>query len=294
MDGLARELNHGPDKGNSSDAQRGATLQLRDGRTLGFAEYGDCAGNVLFYFHGFPGARLEAQLLAGPAERRRVRLIAIDRPGMGLSTFEDRRRFLDWPSDVAEFADKLGIDRFSVVGYSGGGPYALACARRIPDRLVACGIVSGAGIAGPLLSVVSQGLPWLLSPLIRPFFRDKEHAMRSGQGFNQWWPEPDKKVRPLTGNVLAASIAEAFRQGSKGPAYEGTLLGGNWDFQPEDVHYPNLYWWHGERDRHVPIAMGRAVADRLSGCHAAYFPSEGHITLLVNRGDEIVRTLTRT
>ncbi|HKH81059.1 MAG TPA: alpha/beta hydrolase [Methylovirgula sp.] len=270
-----------------------STLQLRDGRTLGLAEYGDPAGNVLFYFHGYPGARVEARLLAEPAQRLGIRLIGIDRPGMGLSTFQARRRFLDWPSDVAGLADKLGIDRFSVVGCSGGGPYALACACKIPDRLVACGIVAGAGIAGPFLSLISRGLPWLLSPLIRPFFQDEEHAARSGRRFNGWWPEPDKKVRPRVGNILAASLVEAFRQGSKGLAYEGTLLGGHWDFKPEDVHCPNLYWWHGERDRHVPIAMGRAVADRLSGCKAIYYPDEGHISLIVNRGEDIVRTLTK-
>jgi pimeloyl-ACP methyl ester carboxylesterase len=134
-------------------------LQLRDGRTLGFAEYGDPAGNVLFYFHGYPGARVEARLLAEPAERLGTRLIGIDRPGIGFSTFQARRRFLDWPADVAELADKLGIDRFSVVGCSGGGPNALAYACRIPDRLIACGIVAGAGIAGLFLSLISQGLP---------------------------------------------------------------------------------------------------------------------------------------
>ncbi len=268
------------------------SIELRDGRTLGFAEYGDPAGRVLFYFHGLPGARVEARLLAEPAQRLGVRLIGIDRPGMGLSTFQPRRRFLDWPSDVGELADKLGIDRFSIVGCSGGGPYALACACKIPGRLVACGIVSGAGMAGPALSLISRGLPWIVSPLMRPFFRDEEHAARSGRRFRRWWPEPDRKVMPRVGDILAASLAEAFRQGSKGPAYDGTLLGGPWDFSPEDIHLPKLYWWHGGRDRHVPIAMARAVANRLAGCHPTYYPDEGHISLIANRGEEIVKALT--
>lgn len=272
--------------------QDGRTLRLRDGRALGFAEYGDPAGSVLFYFHGFPGARVEARLLAGPAERCSVRLIGIDRPGMGLSDFQARRRFLDWPSDVAELADALGIERFAVVGYSGGGPYALACALKMADRLIACGIISGAGMAGLILSLVSPSLSQTLAPLLRLFFQGEERAARYGPIFNRWWPKPDRDIRPLLGNVMAASIAEAFRQGSKGPAYEGRLLGGHWDFNPGDVHFPNLYWWHGERDRHVPVAMGRAVADRLSGCKATYYREEGHISLIVNHGEEIVRTLT--
>ncbi|MDR3737519.1 MAG: hypothetical protein P4L40_00730, partial [Terracidiphilus sp.] len=71
----------------------------------------------------------------------------------------------------------------------------------------------------------------------------------------------------------------------------GALLGGHWDFKPEDVHFANLHWWHGGRDRHVPIAIGRAVAERLSGCRATYYPDDGHISLIVNHGEQIVETL---
>src|SRR5271154_1227897 len=198
------------------------TFQLSDGRTLGFAEYGNRAGNVLFYFHGYPGARVEARLLAEPAEQLGIRLIGIDRPGMGLSTFKPQRRFLDWPSDVVELADRLDIDHFFVVGCSGGGPYALACACRIPDRLIACGIVAGAGVAGPFLSLISRWAPWLLSPLIRPFHQDEKHAAQSLRRFSRWWPNPDRKVLPRVRDILAAPLAEGLRQGSKGPAYEGT------------------------------------------------------------------------
>ncbi len=266
-------------------------LQLRDGRSLAFAEYGDPAGEVLFYFHGFPGARVEAQLLAEPARRLSIRLIGIDRPGMGFSTFDPGRHFLDWPSDVVELADMLGIERFSVIGVSGGGPYALACASAIPDRLIACGVVSGAGLPGPLLRFLSKWLPWLLSPMLLPLHRDEEHAARSLRRFSGWWPQPDRRVMPKVADILSASLAEAFRQGSKGVAYEGTLISSRWDFKPEDVHFANLRWWHGGRDRHVPIAIGRAVAERLSSCHAIYYEGEGHISLIVAHGEEIVETL---
>jgi hypothetical protein len=119
-------------------------LQLRDGRTLGFAEYGVRSPKVLFYFHGYPGSRVEARLLAEPAERLGIRLIEIDRPGMGLSTFKLGRRFSDWPADVAELADDLGIDRFSLIGCSGGAPYAIAwssgngCGIRLPPQSAEC------------------------------------------------------------------------------------------------------------------------------------------------------------
>lgn len=276
-------------------------LRLRDGRALSFAEYGRRTGHVLFYFHGFPGSRLEGGLLAEPARRLGIRLIAIDRPGMGLSTFKPRRHFLEWPCDVAELADGLGIDRFSVLGYSGGGPYALACACKIPGRLLACGIVSGAGIAGPVLTILSPWLPWLLSPLVQHFFGERERASGARPGgarpsgsrpsFSRWWPEPDKRVPAWVGEIMAASLAEAFRQGSKGPAYEGTLLGGHWDFKPKDVVCRNVHWWHGALDRHVPIARGRAVAASLSNCATTFYPGEGHISLMVNHGEDVVRAI---
>jgi len=108
-------------------------IQLRDGRTLGYAEYGSSEGKPLFYFHGHPGSRFEARFLAEQAAQVGVRLIGIDRPGMGLSSFKARRRLLDWPDDVVELADSLHLDRFAVVGFSGGGPYTLACAYKVPS-----------------------------------------------------------------------------------------------------------------------------------------------------------------
>jgi len=120
------------------------TIKLKDGRQLGYADLGNPdANHVIFHFHGFPGYRLEAMLLADRAITKNVRLIGIDRPGWGLSDFKKNRTLLDWPDDVAELADALGIDKFAVEGISGGGPYAAACAYKIPERLTSCGIISG-------------------------------------------------------------------------------------------------------------------------------------------------------
>jgi pimeloyl-ACP methyl ester carboxylesterase len=120
-------------------------IRLRDGRILGYAEYGDPSGSPAFIFHGFPGSRLEAALAHEAAIRAHVRVICPDRPGMGLSTFQPGRTMLDWPSDVMGLADALGVDRFAVGGISGGGPYAAACAFRIADRLTGAAIISGIG-----------------------------------------------------------------------------------------------------------------------------------------------------
>jgi pimeloyl-ACP methyl ester carboxylesterase len=104
------------------------TLRLGDGRRLGYAERGDPGGRPLLYFHGWPGARVEARLADEPAKAAGVRLVALDRPGMGFSDFQRGRTFVDWSADVVEVADALQLDRFAVLGISGGGPYAAACA----------------------------------------------------------------------------------------------------------------------------------------------------------------------
>ncbi len=122
------------------------TLQLNDGRSLGYAEFGDPGGKPVFFFHGTPGSRL----FRPPDEITRkigVRLITADRPGYGLSTFQPGRRILDWPADIAQLASHLGIHKFAVSGHSGGGPYVAACAYAIPERLTVAAVLSGAGPA---------------------------------------------------------------------------------------------------------------------------------------------------
>src|SRR3990167_4594035 len=121
------------------------TIILPDGRLLGFAEYGDPSGAPILYFHGFPGSRLEAQRFHERALAHHYRLIGIDRPGMGLSSIDKQRTFISWAADVAHFADSLGIEKFSIVGHSGGAPFIAACAYAIPHRINGIAIVSGMG-----------------------------------------------------------------------------------------------------------------------------------------------------
>lgn len=279
---------------SNSRAATDKTQKLRDGRILGYTEYGIPDGRPLFHFHGHPGSRFEARFLAEQAAQAGIRLIGVDRPGMGLSSFKAGRRLLDWPDDVVELADTLGIDRFSVVGFSGGGPYAVACAYKIPGRLSACGIVSGAGHTGRFLSFLSQWLPWLLLPIARRFFQDEEQARKALTRAARSWVEPDKQALSLPGvsEIMAASLVEALRQGARGAAYDGALLGRPWRFELEDIAFSTITLWHGELDKEVPVAMGRAVAERLAHCKATYYPGEGHLSLIVNHRDEIVQALT--
>jgi pimeloyl-ACP methyl ester carboxylesterase len=153
------------------------TIQLHDGLTLGIASVGPSDGFPIFHCHGSGSSRLEVNLVAAAASDQGVRLIGLDRPGIGRSDPKTGYRLLDWPDDVVEVADQLGIERFAVQGISAGGAYALACVYKIPDRLTACGLISALPpssfirSAGPwwMRAVWWLGarLPWLLRPYVR-------------------------------------------------------------------------------------------------------------------------------
>jgi pimeloyl-ACP methyl ester carboxylesterase len=276
-------------------------LTLHDGRSLGYAEYGSADGEPGFYFHGHPGSRLEAQFAHRAAARRGMRIIALDRPGYGRSDFQRHREILDWPNDVAEAADVLGIQRFAVLGGSGGGPYALACARAIPARLTKVGIVSGVGPydapgvtegmrwqnrvgfkLGARFPILARLIMWSMERQVRRSpERTVEAVARAMSG-----ADAETVRRPKVRQALAAIIAEAFRQGFRGPAWDIVLLGRPWGFRLEQIT-TKVYLWQGEADVLVPPAMGRYQAERIPDCHARFFPGEGHL-LVIDRMAEIL------
>src|SRR5215467_7104128 len=120
-------------------------ISLRDGRTLGYAEYGDSNGKPVFFFHGLPGSRLQRHPDESIATGLGARIITIDRPGYGLSDFQQARILLDWPDDVTQLANSLQLDQFAAIGLSGGGPYLLSCAYKMPERITTATIISGMG-----------------------------------------------------------------------------------------------------------------------------------------------------
>jgi pimeloyl-ACP methyl ester carboxylesterase len=120
-------------------------LRLRDGRRLAYREYGASEGVPVFFFHGWPGSRLDFAPNEGAARDAGARVIAVDRPGIGESDPQPGRQVLDWPRDVSELADSLGVERFAVLGFSFGGPYARACAYVLADRVTRAGLVSCLG-----------------------------------------------------------------------------------------------------------------------------------------------------
>ncbi|EUA89407.1 alpha/beta hydrolase fold family protein [Mycobacterium ulcerans str. Harvey] len=119
---------------------------MPDGRELACLEWGDPTGYPTFYFHGTLSSRLEGAFADGAARRARFRLIAVDRPGYGRSTFQEGRTLRDWPADVCALADALGLDKFGVVGHSGAGTHLFACGARIAlSRLAFIGALGPGG-----------------------------------------------------------------------------------------------------------------------------------------------------
>jgi pimeloyl-ACP methyl ester carboxylesterase len=274
---------------------------LSDGRRLSFAEFGERPGKAVFYFHGFPGSRLEAKLADKVARDTHVRFIGIDRPGYGFSSFKPLRTVVDWVDDVAQLADALGIDRFSVLGVSGGGPYAAACACKIADRLDATGIICGMGPVDRAGSM--RHMPWMyrqglrlagrfpaIATVIFPFsaffFRYYPGLMLSILSGKVAGPDNIALKNNTLVKVLRASFREAFRSSLRWPATDAVLYSRPWEFRLQDIR-TRVHLWHGEMDRIVPPEIARYMARNIPDCRATFYENEGHFSIILNRIEEI-------
>ncbi|NDY42363.1 alpha/beta hydrolase [Dissulfurirhabdus thermomarina] len=286
-------------------AHRCRCIPLPDGRRIGAAEYGDPAGRPVFYFHGFPGSRIEARLAHEAAARAGIRLVALDRPGYGASDPQPGRTLHDWAEDVARCADALGLSRFAVLGLSGGGPYAAAVAAALPGRVRAAGLLSPLGPAHlPELAramrrhqrlgfAAARRAPGLTAALAVPVVAVTKRFERAAFALMAAaLPPPDRAVlrgTPAAG-ILLASFREAVRPGAAGLASDLAIYARPWGLDPGKIRVPALVW-HGGADRTVPPAMGRHLAAAIPGCRARLFPGEGHFSLAVRHMDEILADL---
>ncbi len=277
------------------------TITLSDGRKLGYAEYGDTGGSPIFYFHGFPGSRFEARLMNDTAAAWKVRLIAVDRPGIGLSDFQPKRRIVDWPRDVCQLADQLGIDGFAVIGASGGGPYAVVCARALPDRVTYAVLLAGAGpLRAPnamngmspqnrVLFSIARGAPPLGDLVILALARTAGDRERFMSQIIRSSSPPDRRTldqRPEIVEALYDSFVEAFKQGSRGARRELRLYARPWRFRLDKITVP-VFLWQGEKDANVPPAMARYMARKIPNSQVTFLPGDGHIGCIANHLDEV-------
>jgi pimeloyl-ACP methyl ester carboxylesterase len=282
-------------------------IRLADGRTLACLELGDPGGVPVLYFHGYPGSRLEVRLAAGAAERLGLRMLAPDRPGFGESSFQPGRTLSDWSGDIAQLMDHFDLEYCSVVGVSGGGPYALACAAHNPERLYRVALVCAlAPLVGRwstrgmlarnrlilALAAWSPPLARLIVSLAAYLIRRHPGRLLTHMMVNA--PAADRRVLADADfqALIVASTAEALRQGNAGVSWELTLLARPWDFKLQDVLVP-VRIWQGLADTIVPAAMARRLSDELPHSETRYLPDEGHLSLIVRHLDDVLTDLCR-
>jgi pimeloyl-ACP methyl ester carboxylesterase len=274
-------------------------IKLADGRKLGYAEYGDPTGVPILFFHGGNDSRLEGALLHETAERLNVHLIAPDRPGYGLSDFQPGRGFLDWPADITEMVEALGIDRFAVMGHSGGGPHVAAVAYQMPEGLTATALISSAAPPGStnegmaLMFRVVNFLMGFAPPLNRLMNQQTANQLSDPDKFFAQWGKMSKadgklfETNPEVKIKIVAEMREAYRQGVDHIVHEHELFKQTWGFPLEEIS-KTVQIWHGLADPQSSPAWSRYLAERIPDNRTHFIPNEGHFSILVNHQEDII------
>jgi pimeloyl-ACP methyl ester carboxylesterase len=279
-------------------------IQRPNGRKLGFEDIGPRDGKPVFYFHGVPSSSIDWRMWGDESllETVGVRLIAVDRPGVGGSTFQAGRQMSDWASEVTALADSLGFERFCVLGYSGGGPYAALCAALIPERLQAAGMVSS------LVSFDHAELLEGVTPGNVQFLRlsiDKPGLFRFiywqlgllGKFAPQKYIENALKTFDVADRAAFSEphVQKAFLAATgtpRGQQWDTRLILSPWDFNLEEIQMP-VYLWQGDQDHNASLAMGHYLERVIPNARMTFMPGEGHISIMVNHAAEILKNLNR-
>jgi pimeloyl-ACP methyl ester carboxylesterase len=257
-----------------------------DGRGEGAGDDGEL---VVVWHHGTPNVGAPPEPLLAHSRRRGIRWVSYDRPGYGGSSPRPARDVVSAAADVAAVADALGLERFAVMGHSGGAPHALACAAALPERVVA--VVSGAGLA----PFDADGLDWFgcMAPAGRA---DLEAAVRGRAALEERLASTEfdpEQFTPADHAALAGEwswlgevAGEGWRTGWNGMVDDDLAYVAPWGFRPQDVRAPVLVL-QGAQDRIVPAAHGEWLARRVPGAELWLRPEDGHISVLAAAADAL-------
>jgi pimeloyl-ACP methyl ester carboxylesterase len=281
--------------------RRDEAVTLADGRRLGFAEWGPKGGRPLIWHPGTPGSRLSFPI-AEPALRRGLRVVSTERPGFGRSDLHPGRSIAGWARDLAALADHLGLDRFALAGFSGAGPYLLAAAHALGDRLTGAALIS---CLGPLDAAgAKRGMAWsrraslallrfwprLAAKLLSTWLGDRDPE-RLYRAMTRDLAPVDRQVlaRPGVFSALLAGVEEALRPGLDGFVQELALGTSPWGLPLEAIATP-VTLWHGTADASTPLSMALHLARVLPRAALRVLPDQGHF-LLLDYADEILDAL---
>ncbi|MFJ5233281.1 alpha/beta fold hydrolase [Kitasatospora sp. NPDC088391] len=278
-------------------------IETPDGGVLAVETSGDPSGTPVFLLHGTPGSRVGPAPRSAVLARMRVRLISFDRPGYGDSTRLPGRSVAAAATDATVIADALGLDRFAVVGRSGGGPHALACAALLPDR------VRRAAAQVSLAPRHADGLDWfagmtpsnerayrqaeLGQPRIAGQFQVRSRVIRRdpAQLIRNLVPEltpPDRTVVADIGirRMLHSTYRQAFRYGADGWIDDVLAFITDWGFDVESILTP-VRLWHGADDKFSPVGHSAWLADHIPGAQLYLEPGAAHFGSLKEMTDAI-------
>ena len=278
---------------------------LPDGRKLSFVEFGKKDGSPVLYFHGTPSSCLEPSMIGDEVFiKHNLRIISPSRPGMGQSDEHKNRTFIDWTNDTIALADHLGIEKFAILGYSGGAPYTLACALKIPGRLSSAVIVSGAGqmnqaevknnldLKHRIFWKVADKFPFLLPIILNKMKQYREMAdedilVRAERNMPQADFEAFKQNGRLT--LSKKGVDETFRD-MKGVAMDVRLPIRPLGFNLGDINFP-ITFFHGKADNTVPIEVVEWMVPRIPAARLVTYPKDGHMSAMIDHFEEIAATL---
>lgn len=269
---------------------RDSVIELRDGRRIAVAEWGEPDGRPVLLFEGSPGSRLfcpdiEVTRAAG------TRLISPDRAGYGTSDPQPGRTILDWADDVRQVVDTLGIDRFPVAGWSSGGQFAMACAFALGDRVTSIALIAADGPPDEVPGIRASYSP-PVAALIDLIRTDPVAARIALLERHRWYAEdpgsitrgaadaadPDSVHRrdPAVRAALDAMFLEGARQGAAGLVDDLIAYYQPWGFSPADLRQPTSVWW-GEEDMLTDRVHAEYLAGAIPRARLFIEPGEGHL-----------------
>ena len=279
-------------------------ITLLDGRILGYAEYGASLGFPIFYFHGGQESRLSSKFMDSAALKLNIKLISPDRPGIGNSTFQANRQFLDWGNDISQLADSLGLSKYSVFGLSGGAPHVLACIISDSLRIENASIIAGAtpyNYKGTLkgmwfpVKIIHWFASWKNDKQLRKFIQsDFDGLVNKPENrikqFQKYLPKPDKILmtnHPAYGWAFLEGSKESYRQGIEGVVQEWKLYVADWGIDLNSIEFP-ISLWYGTKDKMAPLYRGFFYDTELPNSTLKLIDNQGHFSLIRNHLDEIL------
>jgi pimeloyl-ACP methyl ester carboxylesterase len=266
-------------------------LELDDGRSIGYATWGDPEGSPVFIGHGTPGSRLDRYAALDDPEwvrRQRVRFICVDRPGYGYSDPWPEANLIDCAGDFVRVADELRLERFAALGVSGGAPYVIALGALAPERVGRVAVVCGADVG-----LDEEETPEELAAELGEEARMlRENPDEWYAGFAAEFSEVDRRVleRPEVRAIAIEMFQETVRQGAVGWVDDVLRLGRPWPLWLDEI-VAEVRFHHGEDDTNAPPQHAKKLAERIPGSRLRMYPGEGHISILDGPIKEIVETL---